>query len=635
MRFLQSAFLLLLALALLGSSVPASKSAAQGQPLAFPDGFMRSVKEWGAVGDGVTDDTAAIQRALDEGRSENQDYFGRPKALYFPAGIYLVSDTLAWRGCCVTLQGAGSGHSIIRLRDGAAGYGDPASPKAMIVPPAGNMSFRQNVWNMGFDTGSNNPGAVALDYIASNSGSVREVAIRSGDGRGVAGISLTRAWPGPLLVKDVQVDGFDFGILVGQPEYGPTFENITVRNQRVAGLRNVGNNIAVRRLTSVNSVPAVQHQSGMAMILDSNFSGGAAGVHAIESNATLYVRNVSTGGYASAIRQRGTAVPGVNVSEYTSERIYSLFDSPQRMLNLPINETPAFNDANMANWGRFEPRWYGDTGPLQALFNSGKSTIYFPFSAYLAFDEAAITVPPGVRRVIGFSSVINSDARGRNGGGIRLVVADNSTEPLIVEQFGYGMKIEQRGSRPVVIKHGQYDYFSSPGAGDLYLEDVVLEPLLVQPGQRVWARQFNNEFGGTKIRNQGGHLWILGLKTERAGTVIETTGGGKTELLGTLLYPAARFTAAQKQEAAFINRDSSVALIYGISNYLGADGYYDFQVEETRAGVTRRLRTADTPGDMPMYVGFTEQMATPPPGMPTPTPPTAGRQRVFLPLVRR
>lgn len=46
-----------------------------------------SVKDFGAVGDGVTDDTAAIQAALD----------APPAALYFPAGTYRVTSSLLFR----------------------------------------------------------------------------------------------------------------------------------------------------------------------------------------------------------------------------------------------------------------------------------------------------------------------------------------------------------------------------------------------------------------------------------------------------------------------------------------------------------------------------------------------------------
>lgn len=47
--------------------------------------YMPTVKEYGAKGDGVTDDTAAIQKAIDSNANG---------AIAFPPGTYLVSDTL-------------------------------------------------------------------------------------------------------------------------------------------------------------------------------------------------------------------------------------------------------------------------------------------------------------------------------------------------------------------------------------------------------------------------------------------------------------------------------------------------------------------------------------------------------------
>jgi hypothetical protein len=597
--------------------------------LNFPAGFMPSVTEYGANGNDSLDDTAAIQRALDDnrrdenGESIHDDYYGRPKALYFPPGEYLVSDTLDWIGCCVTLQGAGQQATVIRLVDGAADFGDVNAPKPIIFTPDGNMSFRQNVRDLTIDTGSGNPGALGIDWIANNSGSISDVTIRSGDGAGYAGLDMRRAWPGPCLVKNVNIEGFEYGIIIYHAEYGPTFENITLRNQRQAGIFNSGNTLAIRKLQSENSVPAILSFERWAslIVLDSELNGGAADRSAIEAAGYVYARNLTTSGYSSAIALDGAVVPGLRHNEYISGEVYQLFDGPQHSLSLPIAETPQFHDANMDNWARFEPQHYGDTNGLQELLNAGKSTIYFPFGGYYSYNERAVTVPDSVRRIIGFSSVMNGDDRGENGGSVRFIVEGDSDIPLIVEGFGYGIKIEHRGKRPLVLKYGHYRYTAQPGAGDLYLEDVGIDGVRFQPGQRIWARQFNNESFGPKIVNDSAQLWILGLKTERTGTVIETINGGKTELLGTLIYPAAPFSGEEKQKAAFVSRDAQMSLIYSVSTYCEGCGY-DIQIEETRDGETRQILTSAFPGRMPLFAGFPE--AAPP-----------GDERVYLPLVLR
>ena len=52
---------------------------------------------------------------------------------------------------------------------------------------------------------------------------------------------------------------------------------------------------------------------------------------------------------------------------------------------------------------------------------------------------------------------------------------------------------------------------------------------------------------------------------EGRGSVIKTVKGGKTELLGTLIYPLEIFEEHEKHQAAFINNESSHSLIYSIS----------------------------------------------------------------------
>ena len=78
-----------------------------------------SVKDFGAVGDGVTDDTAAINRALFQlfCREINSEV---RRSLFFPAGTYLITDSIKVPPFA-KLYGEGSSSSIIKLASGASG----------------------------------------------------------------------------------------------------------------------------------------------------------------------------------------------------------------------------------------------------------------------------------------------------------------------------------------------------------------------------------------------------------------------------------------------------------------------------------------------------------------------------------
>jgi hypothetical protein len=588
---------------------PESKAlSVSANPLAFPSGFMTSVKSYGAVGDGVTDDTAAIQAALNDGRSSaTQDYNGKPKSLYFPPGTYLVHGTLQWNGCCVTLQGAGPGSSIIRLEPGAAGFDDAAHPKPLILTPdiGTNRSFRQNIWDLGFKIGADNPGAIAVSYVSNNTGSMHDVVITSEDGKAHTGIDLTRKYAGPLLIRDTAVQGFDVGIDLLNAEYGATMEAVSLSGQNVAGIRNTSQTISLRGLTSVNHVPAVINNNGFVVLINGNLTGGSSANAALQTNSTMYLRNITSSGYGKTLASTMSGYQA-NVTGSIGERVVgtsmTLTGSLSKgSLGLNVEETPSFVSSSLSDWTPVVPRWYGDTGTLQATMNSGKHTIYFPSGPYLAYNEADLTVPDSVDRIVGFSSVINGSPSGKNGGGIRLIVSSNSSVPLVIEQFGYGIKVDHRGSRPVVIKNGKYIYSSSSGAGKLYLEDVDIEGFTIHQGQQVWVRQLDDELNGTKITNAGGSLWILGLKTERPGTVINTTSGGKTELLGGLIYPAG---SVPSSNVAFQSTDAQVSYMYSEQAYCNGCGYA-VQMKETRSGAGKQITSSpNTSWRLPLFIGY-------------------------------
>jgi len=94
-----------------GSSLLGHLSAGVGAAARTAQAKLReqvSVKDFGAVGDGVTNDTVAIQRAWDFAKIVGG-------SIFLPPGVYLVSSAINITGCSnILFYGAGNDASIIR-----------------------------------------------------------------------------------------------------------------------------------------------------------------------------------------------------------------------------------------------------------------------------------------------------------------------------------------------------------------------------------------------------------------------------------------------------------------------------------------------------------------------------------------
>ncbi len=124
------------------------------------------------------------------------------------------------------------------------------------------------------------------------------------------------------------------------------------------------------------------------------------------------------------------------------------------------------------------------------------------------------------------------------------------------------------------------------GSGNVFLENVVGK--FDFGAHNTWARQLYAESEGIKITNTGGKLWVLGLKTERAGTLVATSQLGATEILGGLAYTT---TAGSDPMFTVVNGKlgASIAEVaYGIPPY-------SVLVRETRNGITRQLNRGQAP----------------------------------------
>ena len=175
-----------------------------------------------AKADGVTDDTDAIQRAID-------DWQGQHRMLFLPSGTFLVTKPLRYKpgvgNGYNTFRGAGRERTILRLKD--AMFTDAEKPRPVLSFGFNGREdgtgvhadwFNNNVADLTIDTGRDNPGAVGLQFYSNNVGSCRDVTIQSSDAAadkpgGAIGLDLGYAdQNGPLLVKNVSVDGFAIGV---------------------------------------------------------------------------------------------------------------------------------------------------------------------------------------------------------------------------------------------------------------------------------------------------------------------------------------------------------------------------------------------------------------------------------------
>jgi hypothetical protein len=621
-------------------------SGLRAENIVFPEGenVVLNVKtRFGARGDGLADDTAALQKALNAASESG------PKIVYLPNGTYKISDTLRWAGrqTRVVLQGQSQNGTIIKLTDRAHTFTDPTAPKEMIwtgtFPP---QRFRNAIRNLTVDAGSGNAGAIGVRFNASNQGILREVTIRSGDGRGVIGLDMGYVSDvGPLMVKNLHVHGFDVGIYTAYGVAGQALENITLEKQNFYGWINDGQAISIRNLQTRLAVPALLNKriGSFVTLLDSRLQGENALVPAIINNAAMLARNVQTPGYKMAIdgaQGNGRSEAGLQVTEYVSQPVLSQFPGPARTLNLPIQETPDVPWDDPQTWvsvAQFAPeeKEYTDargrkqktkdyTASLQKAIDSGATTIYFPQGSYAILGK--VFVRGRVQRIIGLENAFQTLSGVKSSAG-EWIIEDGEAPVVKIERFDWiysNPLIRVRTKRPVVISSIPGARIDAGPGSNVFLEDVVAM-FRVQKGANLWARQFNTEytdeernriedvverppFPGAKAEwpgnlNEGGNLWVFGIKTEGDGIIISTTDGGKTEVLGGVIY-ANKNTNPDKK--LFVSENSAVS--YSIKEFVSRNQPFN-SVVETRGGETKTLKAVPGGIMMVLYSGIPGEAA--------------------------
>lgn len=606
-------------LAVLVVSASASAAGEGGFPA---DAGLRNVQtEFGAKGDGVTDDTTAIQKAFDTCQQNHMEI------VFFPKGTYLVTKPVHFRGW-MFVQGESRDGTIIKLKDYCPGYADAKKPNYLFAttdpiepekrPGSDNMAFSNHILDLTLDTGIGNPAAIGVQFISNNGGGLERVTIRSGGPQGLIGLDLRTPWNGPCLFKTVRIEGFETGIDTRNQTYFSTFEDIHLEGQKTVGWSNSDHPLAVRKLTSINAVPAIRNSGdeGHFVLIDSKLPGGAKDLAAIENDkGGLFVRNVRTTGYAAAIRHKGKVMDGADVTEYVSGNAVVQHQSQVRTLDLPIEETPDLPWEPHADWVSvlaYKPKtisfWAGDhneTGydasdAFQKAIDSGKSTVYFPHGNYIL--QAPVVIRGKVRVIQGCGSYVIANRTVFKDKTSAVLTLGKTDSPIVfldrislpqhgAEAGDYYMSHE--GKADLVVLHSRWlSYRNGPSCGKLFVADMCGSPWLFEHPQKVFAQSVNCESQkGIKIDNRAADLWLLGYKAEGTATEIRTGKSARTELLGGLLYPAG---GDIEKNPSFINEGGRISLVHAM---FWANRQY---IQDTWNGETKKHRTEDR--FMPLYV---------------------------------
>ena len=515
------------------------------------------------------------------------------RIIYFPAGTYLVSDTVCYtldsiknifhakpfyqiaRG--IHFLGESSEKVTVKLADNSCGFEAGAGKPVISYIRMAREDWRREITNVAqmntfsgitVDCGKGNPGAIGLLFVSSNSGRIENSNFIS-EGSECA---IQTAVGSEGVANDLKIRGFDYG--VRSTDSAPLiWETVSMTDIRKAGMQ-VGGRTILHHVRCENA-PLLQFAPGYGVC----FADDANVNRDVETDQnTLFIGENSK----VSIYGRRTEIPfGDRVWKMTRK-----MPPFPKLPDLPDGEWVSVDDFGAIGDGKTEC-----SAAIQKALDSGKAGICFGEGHYLL--DRPITVPASARVIdFHFCDLFAGENLKQCKEQGAFVVREDSDGLLTFcnlytfEQFcGYFRLIEHSAKRPLHCKdlHTQTAamYFNTVEGSTVWLDncactvgtysqDAILKRIGMEPeycgvipfefhGQTVYARNLNPERADVEVLNDHSTLLVYGLKTEGPGTMLKTINDGISEIC----VMSAGIGKTDAPNALIVN-DRSETKLYGL-----------------------------------------------------------------------
>ena len=496
------------------------------------------------------------------------------KIIFFPSGIYLVSDTVTYTfdnlstrqqinytcELCrnIHILGESKESTVIRLQDNAKGFEKGCHKPVISFNKASNEDITttncaqmNTLEDISIDCGNGNEGAIGVLYASSNCGRIENVNIKSQTG--FCGIEYDYESEG--CMTNIKISGFDYGIKTTHTS-PLIFDNIDLSGNHIAGVITKNGNLNFKNVIW-GDIPAFSFMPGQ--------------------NGRYYFEYKN-------IKYKG---------DLTGNYIFSTPDIPLvECMTMPeIHRSKNFETwACVDDFGAIGDGKTDSTIAIQRAMDSGKEVIIFGMGNYVI--ERTVKIPETVKIIdLMYCNIIP---------GYSLVIGEmdsvfdickNSKNPLLIEQFcsderfsGFFRFCKQTSQRTVILKDlfsFAPLYFNTEGGSEVYFDNcftltthyaqdvlhrdgytpVFCKMIPVElHGQKAYAKNLNIERAEIELLNDNSVLLIDGYKTEGPGKMVKTVNNAKTQLN---LFNSAWWGNKLPENEMFDISESSMMLIGG------------------------------------------------------------------------